>query len=167
MLFRIFVFIFLDMNNLANSPPKKENISQIHSRKTRKRQTKQHWAQVIFVYNKMECKITIINNKMEKFQISKFPKKISKATKAVIPATSFKKFTTVPIFVIKFLKTSHGCKLQGKGWQLQNKILEEWEVLTWNEIYMPSVGLNPFSHKQLVISSGFSLNELALQTLNL
>jgi hypothetical protein len=36
----------------------------------------------------------------------------------------------------------HGCKLQGKGWQLQNKILEEWEVLTWNELYMPpSVGL--------------------------
>jgi hypothetical protein len=101
------------------------------------------------------------------FQISKFPKTISKATKAAIPATSFKKFTTVPIFVIKFLKIGHGCKLQGKGWQLQNKILEEWEVLTWNEIYMPSVGLNPFSHKQLVTSSGFSLNELALQTLNL
>jgi hypothetical protein len=43
----------------------------------------------------------------------------------------------VPIFVIKFLKIGHGCKLQGKGWQLHNKILEEWEVLTWNEIYMP------------------------------
>jgi hypothetical protein len=35
------------------------------------------------------------------FQISKFPKKISKATKAAIPATSSKKLTTVPIFVIK------------------------------------------------------------------
>jgi hypothetical protein len=43
----------------------------------------------------------------------------------------------VPIFVIKILKIGHGCKLQGKGWQLQNKILEEWEALTWNEIYMP------------------------------
>ncbi len=30
-----FIFIFLDMNNLANSPPKKENFSQIHSRKAR------------------------------------------------------------------------------------------------------------------------------------
>jgi hypothetical protein len=101
------------------------------------------------------------------FQFSKFPKKFSKATKAVIPATSSKKLTTVPIFVINFLKIGHGCKLQGKGWQLQNKILEAWEVLTWNEIYMPSVGLNPFSDKQLVTSSGFSLNELALQKLNL
>jgi hypothetical protein len=54
------------------------------------------------------------------FQISKFPKTISKVTKAAIPATSSKKLTTVPIFVIIFKKIGHGCKLQGKGWQLQN-----------------------------------------------
>jgi hypothetical protein len=38
------------------------------------------------------------------FQISKFPKKISKATKAAIPATSVKKFTTVSNFCYKFFK---------------------------------------------------------------